>query len=346
MQRLQRLLHHVSLDDVRGLSVTPCANTRDQNQGDVTVLFYAYEMKEVAQGIAAQSPDVVLGDIQWRHFADGFPNIRLERAWKLKRVNAVFLASFHNTAVIFEQLNMIYSLPTLGVGSFKVIVPWFCTGTMERVVEYGEVATAATLARLLSIIPHCARGPARVSILDIHALGTRHYFTDNVQVHLASCVSLLLSELASWDLSNVSIAFPDDGAAQRFASRFTEFPVVICQKIRDGDRRIVSIKEGDAKGRHCIIVDDLVQSGGTLLQCQKALKEQGAAEVSCYVTHAVFPNQSWKKFLNAGFHKFFVTNSLPNVTRNLKDREPFHVLSIVPKLVKIITDASDPEDAY
>ncbi|RWV85518.1 hypothetical protein GW17_00052683, partial [Ensete ventricosum] len=73
----------------------------------------------------------------------------------------------------------------------------------------------------------------------------------------------------------VTIAFPDDGAWKRFHKQLMHFPMVdcwtetiVCAKVREGDKRIVRIKEGNPEGRHVVIVDDLVQSGGTLIECQ------------------------------------------------------------------------------
>lgn len=59
----------------------------------------------------------------------------------------------------------------------------------------------------------------------------------------------------------------------------------------------MKLKEGNPEGRHVVIVDDLVQSGSTLIECQKMLAERGAAKVSAYVTHGVFPEDSWKRFV-------------------------------------------------
>lgn len=62
-------------------------------------------------------------------------------------------------------------------------------------------------------------------------------------------------------------------------------------------KRIVKISEGNAKGKYCIIIDDLIQTGGTMLECIKACKSAGAIKVSAYCTHAVFPCDSWKFFV-------------------------------------------------
>ncbi|KAL6006370.1 hypothetical protein ACLOJK_037321 [Asimina triloba] len=105
---------------------------------------------------------------------------------------------------------------------------------------------------------------------------------------------------------------------------------VVCNKVREGDNRIVRLKEGNPAGRHVVIVDDLVQSGGTLIECQKVLAANGAAKVSAYVTHAVFPKRSWERFTHEnsegsekGFEYFWITDSCPITVKALAGRAPF-----------------------
>ena len=113
----------------------------------------------------------------------------------------------------------------------------------------------------------------------------------------------------------------------------------MCGKTRgEGDVRTVVIQDGDAKDKNIVIVDDLVQTGGTLYESGKLLKEAGAASVTAYVTHAVFPNESWKRF-NAGgdrccFDKFWVTNSIPTVTEKLPTEDGiFEVMDLLDLIV-------------
>ena len=98
------------------------------------------------------------------------------------------------------------------------------------------------------------------------------------------------------------------------------------------------VKEGSPRGLHPVIVDDLVRSGGTLANCANVLREQGARDVSCFVAHAVFPRQSWKKFVKGGSHNvfknFWVTNSVPHVTEELPEGDCFKVLDILPLVIK------------
>jgi len=157
---------------------------------------------------------------------------------------------------------------------------------------------------------------------------------------MASGVNILKQRLeklkADHPDETFAIAFPDDGASKRFKSHFDEYPQIVCKKVRNGDHRKVTIDSGDPTGCHVVIIDDLVQSGGTLIECMHGLFENGAAEVSAYVTHAIFPNESWRKFtedhLSKKFSNFFITNSCP-ISEKLKDVQPFEVLSLTDDLM-------------
>eukprot|EP00005_Dracoamoeba_jomungandri_P006428 CAMPEP_0174261616 /NCGR_PEP_ID=MMETSP0439-20130205/11607_1 /TAXON_ID=0 /ORGANISM="Stereomyxa ramosa, Strain Chinc5" /LENGTH=217 /DNA_ID=CAMNT_0015346119 /DNA_START=357 /DNA_END=1010 /DNA_ORIENTATION=- len=214
---------------------------------------------------------------------------------------------------------------------------------MERVDEEGQIATASTMCRLLSEVPIGTMGPSKCVIYDIHALQERFYFKDTVTPLLVSAIPLFVDLLRSDEFvgESIAIAFPDEGACKRFGKFFKEWDVIICTKVREGDKRIVTIKEGEPEGKHVFIVDDLVKTGGTLIQCQVALLKQGATKVSAFVTHPVFPQESWKRFTdpaegNEKFHNFFITNSCPAMAEFLQDKDPFRVLSIAQSIAETI----------
>ncbi|KAK3155086.1 hypothetical protein QOZ80_2BG0198660 [Eleusine coracana subsp. coracana] len=299
-------------------------------------LFYCSECEELAQKIAASSDAIELQSINWRSFDDGFPNLFINKAHEIRGQHVAFLASFSSPAVIFEQISVIFALPKLFIASFTLVLPFFPTGSFERVEEEGDVATAFTLARILSMIPKSRGGPTSVVIYDIHALQERFYFGDDVLPCFETGIPLLLQRLRQLpDPDNVTIAFPDDGAWKRFHKQLQHFPMIVCNKVREGDKRIVRIKEGNPEGRHVVIVDDLVQSGGTLRECQKVLAAHGASKVSAYVTHAVFPKQSYERFLTSNsagpgdqFAYFWITDSCPHTVKAIAQQPPFEVLSL------------------
>ncbi|ELU04358.1 hypothetical protein CAPTEDRAFT_18492 [Capitella teleta] len=195
-----------------------------------------------------------------------------------------------------------------------------------------------TLATLLSGTPFTSRGPSQVMIFDIHALQERFYFSDTVIPRLESAIPLLQIELAKLQ-GPIAIAFPDEGAFKRFHSMFPEDSnVIVCTKIRDGRKRYVKIRDGNVTGNHVVIVDDLVQTGGTLIECAKVLLAGGASKISAYVTHPVFPAESWRKFTDhkdVAFDSFWITDSVPHAT-SIAQHAPFKLLSLSTAIASIL----------
>ncbi|KAJ4729044.1 Ribose-phosphate pyrophosphokinase 4 [Melia azedarach] len=309
---------------------------KEMSQKKQVHLFYCVECEDLARKVAAQSDLITLQSINWRNFADGWPNLYINSAHDIRGQHVAFLASFSSPAVVFEQISVIYALPRLFVASFTLVLPFFPTGSFERMEEEGDVATAFTMARILSNIPISRGGPTSLVIYDIHALQERFYFGDHVLPLFETGIPLLKQRLHLLpDADKIVIAFPDDGAWKRFHKMLDRFPTVVCAKVREGDKRIVRIKEGNPAGCHVVIVDDLVQSGGTLIECQKVLAAHGAAKVSAYVTHGVFPKGSWERFTlkndensENAFTYFWITDSCPLTVKAIANKAPFEVLSL------------------
>ena len=304
----------------------------------MTALLSCPQMFDVAeQVVEASDGEIDLNFIDWDYFPDGFPNIMIHYAESLEGHDAAFLASFDSPGDIFTQLGVIYALPRYLIRSLRIILPYFPTGTMERVEVEGQIATAMTLARMISGTPLTKSGPAEIVIYDIHALQERFYFSDQVIPSLKSGIPLFKKRLIQAPHSNVAIAFPDEGAWKRFGRMFPEFPHIICYKIKNGAERVVTIVEGDPSGMDVWIVDDLVHTGGTLHACKDTLLANGARTVSAYATHGVFPNESWRTFVGSGFSHIWITDSCPLTAKVVIGQAPFEVLSLAPSIAQIIT---------
>jgi phosphoribosylpyrophosphate synthetase len=212
---------------------------------------------------------------------------------------------------------------------------------MERVIKEGTVATAATYAHMFSSLPNCGR-PTPLMVYDLRTLQNRFYLHGNAVASLQTAIPLLKERIKSTN-SNC-VAFPDDGAAKPFSAYFQDMGVeiIVCGKTRqEGGIRNVVIQDGNAQDRHVVIVDDLIQTGGTIYECGKVLREAGAASVNVFVSHAVFPQESWRRFTKGGdracFGKFWVTNSIPTVTDGLPvDDGIFEVLDLLDLMINDI----------
>lgn len=307
-----------------------------------TIIFSCPETEHLIDGLLVEGrlENAKKGVIVWKNFEDNYPNLFIKDASEICGADCVFLTSLSDPHKLFSQLSIIYAIPRYLARSLTLICPYFPTGTMERVDEEGQIATAKTLTRILSTIPFSSTGPAKIVIYDIHALQERFYFDDSVLPVIVSAIPLFIERLRRYqqenpDLPETVIAFPDEGAHKRFNKLFGGFETLICSKVRDGDARIVTIKEGDANGKHVVIVDDLVRSGGTLIECQGALLKAGAKLVSAYTTHGLFPEETWRRFSEpkegqVPFHRFFITDSCPETASVIQDKQPFEVIPLAP----------------
>jgi adenine phosphoribosyltransferase len=309
------------------------------NQNNNPVLMWHPTMETFAQKML-QVSNLRPSYINWNYFPDGWPNITFEPSVTLINRDLIFVMSIGIKEIFAEQLALLVALPRQLINSLTIIVPYLGPATHERVDYSGQLATVEPLLKILSsAIPMTKTGPPIIRIFDIHALQIRFYTNDAVTMKLMSAIPVLLEYLKTKQEKYV-IAYPDDGSYKRFKYFFEDFPQVICSKIREGDIRKIIIREQvnfpEIVPEHVLIIDDLVQSGETLLSCAIALKGLGFKKTSVYATHVIFPNESWKKFTNndndknndKNIHEFIVTNTNPNVSDKLIGINPFVVLDV------------------
>lgn len=314
-----------------------------QSQLPIIVLYH-HTMETMARNLEAAYPfEFQLMPISWNRFPDGYYNIHFPSPTELQNRKVLFIGNMANPDQLLEQLSVLIVLPRQLIESLHIFFPYFGPGTMERIGQPGTLATADTLANFMSrCFPMTAQGPPVIHILDLHAEVARFYFKDQVIMNPLSAIPMVLKRVFEKEPGTV-ICFPDEGSYKRFRHHLaSKTSIVVCQKIRVGDTRRVHIIDSidfDFKTDpldHVLIVDDLVQTGGTLDECRKALISIGAKKVSAFVTHAVFPNRSYRAFLpngsKAGFDSFFLTDSNPEVTDQLKHLNPFEVIPLMPSL--------------
>jgi len=297
------------------------------------ILFHHPSMSELAHDVAKKA-NVPLGEISWQTFPDGWPDLFIRDVRSVRQEKVVLLASFESPCSVIEQFAVIEAFPRYFAASLQIVLPFFPVGTMERIDRDGEVPTAVTMSRLLSSVSPCRPGgPTLITTFDIHALQERFYFGDMVIADLQSAIPLLKTRLSETEPDTLAIAFPDDGARKRFGHFFPELPLILCDKRRNGDRRDVRITEGDPAGRNVVIVDDLIQTGGTMVEAARALRRAGATTVSAYATHGVFPDEAWNRFSPDLFDRVWITDSCPHIAKRIQGLEHFELLSLSPLIV-------------
>jgi phosphoribosylpyrophosphate synthetase len=285
---------------------------------DITtyLVFYPKSRSSLALSLAKRcEKTLILKEIDQSIFPDKEPNFTLPSLHDCFNRDVLYIADWSSPAMRWHDMLCLYPIAELNPRTLTIILPFLGSGTMEREAFDGNIATANVEAKMLSALP--GRSLKRVIPVDLHTLQNQFYYMDTC-VSMASYMPHL--ELAP---SQYVICFPDNGAKSRFAKYFADYDIALCGKQRIGEEgRKITLEEGNVNGRDVVIVDDLVRTGSTLFACAEVLKKHGAESISVFVTHPVFPNQSWRKFLESDLIEHFVTtDSVYFVAEEIRDSD-------------------------
>lgn len=314
------------------------------------VVLAAPAAHHLAEALVACDPSrMEYFESRWTKFPDGTDNIILGGFDPEDRVSGsdvLFLASFDSNETTLSQLYALQHLCEFAyLKSLTILLAFLPTGTMERTMQPGRVATANSTAKIISALPPSGGARTRVMIYDVHSPPSQFFFTGSCSCTLHTACPLLVTKIGAMDPAQRidCIAFPDDGAAKRFGKFFKKQMkgveiVTCCKKRITMTERKVEIFDGEPAGKHVLIMDDLVQSGSTLYECAVELRNSGAKSVSGFVVHAVFPKQCWRRFLRGGdravFDRFWLTNSNPAVCDPIPQDDIFEVVDLTPQILK------------
>ena len=293
----------------------------------VTTPSFDYLWEELSKEL-----NISKANIEINNFPDWTPNILIEED-DLKNKIAHVIVDFSDIKEFFNNYALLQGLIDYKVKALNIIMPYFPVWTMERKWKPWEVATAHSFANIISNLPSWRSKKNRLHIIDLHAEVEEFLFDANkISIETHSALDLLKKEI-DWK----TIIFPDAWAAKRFWIKFSDNPKVICSKKRVDDKRIIEILEWKINWKNWIIIDDLVQSGGTLIETAKALKNMGAKSIEAFATHWVFPNNSQEK-LAQNLDKIITTDSIPKNIQKAKKLDNMEIVWIKEIVKKIILE--------
>jgi len=234
------------------------------------------------------------GELHQKPFPDGEIYRRvIDDPWGR---DVVLLAGTPTDADWLELYDFGSAISRAGARSLSIVMPYFGYSTMERAVKPGEVVTAKTRARLISSIPPC-EGGTRTFLFDLHTDGIEFYFSDSHTTHHvygASLVTDAIATIAAGD--DFVLGATDAGRAKWVESlaRSMRCEPAFVYKRRDpssGDLTVTGVN-ADVKGKRVVIYDDMIRTGGSLLQAAEAYRNAGATEVHAMASHLVLPGSA------------------------------------------------------
>jgi len=269
-------------------------------------------------GKIAQAYGIELGNVIFSRFSDGEFQPSFEESVRGARV--FIIGSTHPTSEnLMEMLLMIDAAKRASAKHITAVMPYFGWARQDRKDKPRVPIAAKLVANLLE-----TAGATRVITMDLHADQIQGFFEIPVDHLYAS--TIFVPYIKSLNLENLCIASPDMGGSKRAHSyaKFLNSDVVICYKQRKKANVIEKMELiGDVEGKNVILVDDMVDTAGTLVKASEIMKDKGAVSVRAICTHAILSGNAVEKVENSPMEELIVTDSIPHDSLPKK----IHVLS-------------------
>lgn len=267
---------------------------------------FACKQSETLAKDIADAFGISLGNIITAHYSDGEFQPSFEESVRGSRVFLIG-STFPNSDHLMELLLMIDAAKRASARHITAVLPYFGWARQDRKDKPRVPIAAKLVAKMLE-----TAGATRIITMDLHADQIQGFFEKPVDHLFAS--TFFLPYLRSLNLDNLTIASPDMGGSKRaYAySKFLESDVVICYKQRE-KANVISYMEliGEVKGKNVVLVDDMVDTAGTLTTAADLMMERGALSVRAVCTHPLLSGNAYERIENSKLLELIVSDSIP-----------------------------------
>jgi len=277
-------------------------------------IFSCTQSKDLAIKIAEKF-GISMGNVTFSHYSDGEFQPSFEESVRGSRV--FIIGSTHPSSDnLMEMLLMLDAAKRASARHITAVLPYFGWARQDRKDKPRVPIGAKMIAKLLE-----TAGATRIITMDLHADQIQGFFEKPVDHLFAS--SIFVPYLKSLNLDNLTIASPDMGGSKRaYAySKFLKSDVVICYKQRQ-KANVISHMEliGDVQGKNVVLVDDMVDTAGTLTKAAELMLERGAISVRAVCTHGILSGNAHERIENSSLEELIITDSIPSKQESPKIR--------------------------
>lgn len=303
-------------------------------------LFAGNAIPELAQEIAA-SLYTRLGDATVDRFKDGEIHVQIHdnvRGGDIFIIQSTCSPANDN---LMELVMMTDALRRASAGRITAVIPYFGYARQDRRLRSARVPiTAKVIADFLSNV-----GVDRVLTVDLHAEQIQGFF----DVPVDNCFSsqFFVDDLKKFKLDSPCVVSPDMGGVVRARAiakllNNTDIAIIDKRRPRPNVSEVMNLI-GEVRNRDCIIIDDIIDTGGTICKAAKVLKEGGAKRVYACVTHPVLSGEAFENISSSLLDMLVVTNSIPTKKEFLGLKKNFRILSLAPMLAEAIRRINNEE---
>jgi len=268
--------------------------------------------RELAEEVAERL-GLGLGPVQIAEFANG--ELHCKYGESIRGADLFIFGSHSSTAemsvndAIMEHMILVDAAKRASAKRITVVAPFYGYGRQDRKAEGREPITAKLLANMFEVA-----GAKRIVSVDLHS-GQIQGFFDGPVDHLTA-----MPVLVDWMAQNLGddlvVVSPDAGrvkVAERYANQLHADLAIVHKRRIKGAKNKVEAKEvvGEVEGRTCVLIDDMIDTAGTIVAAAEQLSERGASAVYCAATHGVFSGPAIDRLKNSSIEKIVITNTLP-----------------------------------
>ncbi|MGY8943916.1 MAG: ribose-phosphate pyrophosphokinase [Flavobacteriales bacterium] len=280
----------------------------------------------------AKEYNTTLGKVKTTYFSDGEFQPAFQESVRGKRV-FIIGSTFPNADNLMEMLLMLDAAKRASARHITAVMPYFGWARQDRKDQPRVAIGAKLVANLLQ-----SAGATRIITMDLHADQIQGFFEKPVDHLYAS--TIFMPYVKSLNLDNLTIASPDMGGSKRaYAySKHLHCDVVICYKQRK-KANVISHMEliGDVKGKNVILVDDMIDTGGTLAHAANLMMERGAISVRAICTHPILSGDAYNKIQESGLTELIVSDTIPLK----KETSKIKVVSCAPLFADVMHKVQD-----
>ena len=287
-----------------------------------------------------QSLDCPLGQLQITKFSDGEFAVSYEESIRGRDVFLV-QSTFPNSDNLMELLLMIDAAKRASARTINAVIPYFGWARQDRKDKPRVSIGAKLVADLLSVA-----GVNRVITMDLHADQIQGFFDVPVDHLYAS--NVIIPYLETLNLEDLVIASPDVGGSKR-ANTYAKYfgcPLVLCNKTRARANVVASMQIiGEVEGKNVVIVDDMVDTAGTITKAADLMKEHGAKTVRACASHCVMSGPASDRVQESALEEIIFTDSIPYTQRCAKVKQ-LSVADMFAEAIRRVIDNKSISDLY
>ena len=303
------------------------------------VVFTGNANPELAQAMTRQL-NIPLGAADVGTFSDGEVAVEVHENVRGKDVFIVQSTCHPTNNNLMEILVMADALRRSSAGRITAVMPYFGYARQDRRVRSARVPiTAKVVADMLTTV-----GIDRVVTVDLHADQIQGFF--DIPVDNVYATPLIVADIERQNYQDMMVVSPDVGGvvrARALAKQLNDADLAIIDKRRPkaNESQVMHII-GEVEGRSCVLVDDMVDTAGTLCKAARALKDHGACQVVAYCTHPVLSGAAINNIKESALDQMIVTDTIP-LSAAARDSGRIRVLSLAPMLAETIRRVNNEE---